>query len=413
MMYQIQQAGAHYDISDTEKRCIRYRVKTCIKRFTDECCDKALVDVNIAEGVDHFSRSRSIQDWHRSFRMNGETFDGMLSPSRKRMPRFLDENPDVKQHILEYGRANLNGLTVESMRDYIVEIILPRMVLNRKDELRKMLKQIEEEGGDQDIDEIEEELEAVSVQTILNAHGIRVLANDTVLRWMHKLGFKYQARKKNYFVDAHERPDVVKDRYAFIEQYLALEFRMHRWIQLEEDDDALKEMYADTLKEEEGHKYISEDGIPMIEFHVNDHKKLMEMANEDRNKYPFGGSLSVRKPAGTKPLIVFGQDEAIMKQYQFTTRAWTGPNGERALTPKDEGRGIMISALVSPEFGFGIEMTPELTDEVNRLRLREGERYKDSKAAIVVYGTDLKEPLDYNENPFIIKFDYGANADGY
>ena len=35
MMYQIHQAGAHYDISDTEKRCIRYRVKTCIKRFTD------------------------------------------------------------------------------------------------------------------------------------------------------------------------------------------------------------------------------------------------------------------------------------------------------------------------------------------------------------------------------------------
>ena len=35
MMYQIQQAGAHYDISDTEKRCIRYRVKTCIKLITD------------------------------------------------------------------------------------------------------------------------------------------------------------------------------------------------------------------------------------------------------------------------------------------------------------------------------------------------------------------------------------------
>jgi len=35
MMYQIQQAGAHYDISDTEKRYIRYRVKTCIKLITD------------------------------------------------------------------------------------------------------------------------------------------------------------------------------------------------------------------------------------------------------------------------------------------------------------------------------------------------------------------------------------------
>ena len=47
MMYQIHQAGAHYDISDTEKRCIRHRVKTCIKHFTDVVWGMGIVIVVI------------------------------------------------------------------------------------------------------------------------------------------------------------------------------------------------------------------------------------------------------------------------------------------------------------------------------------------------------------------------------
>lgn len=372
-----------------------------------QCCDKALVNVNRVQGRDHFFRSRSIQDWHRKFRMDGETFDGFLSLCRKRVPRFLNDNPDEKQRILEYGRANLNGLTVESMREYIIETILPQMVTKRKEELTDLLKQMEADGNE-NVDEVEEELEAISIETILNENGLKILTPETVLSWMHTLGFVYKPRKKSYFVDAHEREDVVKDRHAFIKEFLDLEFRMHRWIQLEEDDGALQIMYGDTLTEEEGHKYISDDGITMIEFHVDDHKMLTELAN---NKYPFGGNLSVRRPADLKPLIAFGQDEAIMKQYQFTSRSWTGPNGEAALTPKDEGKGIMISALISREFGFGVQWTKDLADKVNDLR--DGERYKDSEAAIAVYGSDLKGPLEYEVNPFIVKFEYGANADGY
>jgi hypothetical protein len=82
-----------------------------------------------------------------------------------------------------------------------------------------------------------------------------------------------------------------------------------------------------------------------------------------------------------------------------------------ALTPKDEGKGIMLSALISYEFGLGVPMTKELVDKVNDLR--DGERYKDSEAAVAVHGSDLKGPLDYDENPFVVKFEYGANADGY
>jgi hypothetical protein len=37
---------------------------------------------------------------------------------------------------------------------------------------------------------------------------------------MHLLGFKYDARKKSFYVDGHEREDVVANQQAFCETYL-------------------------------------------------------------------------------------------------------------------------------------------------------------------------------------------------
>jgi hypothetical protein len=61
----------------------------------------------------------------------------------------------------------------------------------------------------------------------------------------------------------------------------------------------------------------------------------------------YGGKLSIRKPANVKPLVCFGQDECIFKQFTFTQKAWTAPDGQKAMIPKDEGLRIMISAFVS------------------------------------------------------------------
>ena len=60
-------------------------------------------------------------------------------------------------------------------------------------------------------------------------------------------------------------------------------------------------------------------------------------------------------------------------------KSWFGPDGELALVPKDEGQGIMISALQSREFGFGICLTEEEQKKINDKR--EGEKYKDEDAA--------------------------------
>lgn len=123
----------------------------------------------------------------------------------------------------------------------------------------------------------------------------------------------------------------------------------------------------------------------------------------------FGGNLSVFKPAGLKPLIGFGQDESILKQYAFTTKAWTCPDGTRGLIPKDEGAGVMISAFASREYGFGIDMSPEDLARVNETR--NGKMYSDEVAAKAVNGNISKSAL--TSNPFVTEFEYGVSGQGY
>ena len=71
---------------------------------------------------------------------------------------------------------------------------------------------------------------------------------------------------------------------------------------------------------------------------------------------PLGGSPSVRLPLGQKPTLTFGQDEAIFRSSQFNESCWT-IDGETTLRTKGPGVGIMVSAFVSREFGFGMDIT--------------------------------------------------------
>jgi hypothetical protein len=81
--------------------------------------------------------------------------------------------------------------------------------------------------------------------------------------------------------------------------------------------------------------------------------------------WDFGGNLSVRFPAGCKPLVSFGHDESIYKQFLITKKTWIGPDGERNIVPKDTGLGVMVSTFQSREFGFGVVVSEEQLKEVN------------------------------------------------
>ena len=241
----------------------------------------------------------------------------------------------------------------------------------------------------------------MSISDISKENNLPKLTLRTVNNWMNILGFKYCERKKTYYNDKHESTENIAYRHAFIQRYFEYELRSCRWIQLslEEYEAMCKE--NDSIFNGKGYKYLDANNNQCIEFHIDDNPKFDALITNS-----FGGNLSVRKPANQKPLIIFGQDECIYKQYTFKSKCWNGPNGETPLMPK---QGIMISGFVSREYGFNWELSSEQLLKVNLMR--ENSHYIDERAAIIKRGKTNKR--DLTSSPFTRNLHYGAMNEGY
>ena len=77
---------------------------------------------------------------------------------------------------------------------------------------------------------------------------------------MHLLGFRYDARRKSFFVKGHERDDVVANRTLFCNNYLTkLEPYFNRWMHIsiaeamaiEDLDIGFRRSYVDVIGNEE------------------------------------------------------------------------------------------------------------------------------------------------------------------
>ena len=177
---------------------------------------------------------------------------------------------------------------------------------------------------------------------------------------MRLLGFQYDARRKSFYVDGHDRDDVVANRTKFCKTYLTeLEPYCRRWIHL-----SLSE--ATTIKALDiglGHSYF--DIIrneQMIEFHVdywNQLKRQEHPQQGDSSMIETRPTTSIRVSSHAKPIMIVGQDESVFAQYLLGSKQWVVPKGQRPLLPKSEGDGYMLSAFVSREFGFGRALTDD------------------------------------------------------
>ena len=154
---------------------------------------------------------------------------------------------------------------------------------------------------------------------LITRYTNKPISETTGWRWLKRLGFRYHIRKKSFYVNGHERPDVVVHRNEFTKEYFsALEPRCFRWIQFTEAEvKAMKEDGKIEQDDDRGYKY-TKDGVNMVEFHVDNYSFLHDVAEE--RGYQFGGKLSVRKPERVNPLIIFGQDECVFCQYLIGTR---------------------------------------------------------------------------------------------
>ena len=136
-------------------------------------------------------------------------------------------------------------------------------------------------------------------------------------------------------MDGHERPETIAySRPIFTNKYLSFKLRTHRWIRITKVDSKLLLESNDDIAESCGFYYYTDDGVEMVEYHVDASYKFQDKIDE----LPFGGNLLsvTRKNLESRPVMFIGQDEAIYIQFLFLSKMWVGPKGKRPLLPKNE-----------------------------------------------------------------------------
>ena len=109
---------------------------------------------------------------------------------------------------------------------------------------------------------------------------------STIVCWMHVVGFRYQNRAKQYFVNGHEKATSLEYRPAYTKRYLDLEVQArHRWIQFSIDESKILEVQGYVAKDTGYH--CSTSGVDMVEYHIDNVGKMPNVQ--------YGGNLSVRK----------------------------------------------------------------------------------------------------------------------
>jgi hypothetical protein len=123
---------------------------------------------------------------------------------------------------------------------------------------------------------------------VIKKYGLTKVCPATVYKWMKCLGFKYETRRKGYYVDGHEKPSTVEYRSKFVKRYLQNELRMHRWIHVTREE-ARKLEEDGKVTEKSGYTYLNANNEPMVEYHIDDSKEFGERLKH----LPFKGTLSV------------------------------------------------------------------------------------------------------------------------
>jgi hypothetical protein len=164
-----------------------------------ECCSNAVESVNCTDGVSHIKNRETVSCWHLTFRRNNEAFPNPQIQSKDgkktSLPPILDRNPDLANCIIQYAKQNVHELSAELLYSYIHDIALPALL----DQRRAVL-----------VDE------SYTMEKLLHENRLTKVSITTIFRWMAQLGFKYETRRKIYYVDGHEKTEIRKYRKKMI-----------------------------------------------------------------------------------------------------------------------------------------------------------------------------------------------------
>ena len=98
------------------------------------------------------------------------------------MPPFLDNNPDVKDAIINHCNNNLLNLTASEVKEFIISTCLPSLVETRKQEMND---------------------NSITIDTIRKENNLKNIKRQTLIGWMIILSFMFCERKKSYYCDSH------------------------------------------------------------------------------------------------------------------------------------------------------------------------------------------------------------------
>ena len=90
-------------------------------------------------------------------------------------------------------------------------------------------------------------------------------------------------------------------RSAYIKKYFEYELLAHRWHSITEEkrDELIRK---GEISPNSGYKYKTSEGQVMYEYHVDEHISFSKACQN----LPFGGNLSIRKPAYKKKVMMIG-----------------------------------------------------------------------------------------------------------
>ena len=299
----------------------------------EACCQEAVDHCALTGSTKRAKNGTAVMKWHRWFR-DQESFP---CPTSKKLlePQLFEFFPTAKAEILDWSFENFADLTTPSMRERVIQCIQELHDASNSHSYTNEKK------------------------ILLDCLQQHPPSETTILRWMKLIGFRYDTKKKIYYVDGHEKSEQRFSRLEFSEHYLTkLEPRMCRWIQISKSvaQDMVKAGCIPESILKAGYEYRDLRWGPgreedMLEFHVDAHEYFQKYAVENcftklgGKELYLGGYPSVR--AGKKRiLIVLGQDECVFHQYLIKDKTWVHvPTGKRPLLPKSQGATLMVSAF--------------------------------------------------------------------
>ena len=125
---------------------------------------------------------------------------------KKPAPPLLAAFPELKEEITSFCVKNLAVLSLDKVKDLIANKLIP-----------KVYKEARAHSDDED---------NLTMERFLAKYRLTTVSFNTAWRWMRYLGFNHDTRKKSFYVDGHERADVIDYRTKIAETFARLSFKL-------------------------------------------------------------------------------------------------------------------------------------------------------------------------------------------